>query len=86
MENALRYAKTTITIQLNNDELTIENDGPPIDEERLKVLFKPYEKGQGGKFGLGLSIVWKVATANHFTVAGENTANGVIFRIVKRKD
>ena len=86
MENALRYAKSSIKIVLKQDELTIENDGPAIDEERLKVLFKPYEKGQGGKFGLGLSIVWKVATANRYAVSGENTSEGVIFRIVKRKD
>lgn len=83
MENALRYAKSKIEIVLHQQELTIANDGPSIDEDRLKVLFKPYEKGQGGKFGLGLSIVAKVAAANHYTVSGENTSEGVIFRINK---
>ncbi len=84
LENALRYAKTRIDIHLNEkDGLTISNDGPCMDEERLKVLFKPYEKGQGGKFGLGLSIVAKVVNANHYQVFGENTADGVIFRIIK---
>ena len=52
LENALRYAKTTIDIHLSEEEgLTIANDGPCMDEDRIKVLFKPYEKGQGGKFG-----------------------------------
>lgn len=86
IENALRYAKTTIDIHLNEEDgLTIANDGPSMDEERLKVLFKPYEKGQGGKFGLGLSIVAKVVSANNYEVCGENTADGVIFRINKPK-
>ena len=85
MENALRYAKTTIDIQLHPDTgLTIENDGPSLDENRMKTLFKPYEMGQGGRFGLGLSIVWKVASANGYTVLGENTVTGVIFRIQKK--
>lgn len=84
MENALRYAKSKIEIHLQNQELTIFNDGPCIDEERLRVLFKPYEKGQGGKFGLGLSIVAKVVQANRYEVSGENTSDGVIFRIYKR--
>lgn len=85
MENALRYAKSKIVIHLNKEEgLTIYNDGPCIDEERLKVLFRPYEKGQGGKFGLGLSIVAKVVQANNYEVSGENTSDGVIFRINKR--
>lgn len=86
LENALRYAKTTIDIHLSEEEgLTIANDGPCMDEDRIKVLFKPYEKGQGGKFGLGLSIVSKVVNANHYEVCGENTADGVIFRINKPK-
>lgn len=87
IENALRYAKTTIDIHLNEqDGLTIANDGPCMGEDRLKVLFKPYEKGQGGKFGLGLSIVAKVVNANNYEVCGENTADGVIFRIYKPKE
>ncbi len=86
LENALRYAKTTIDIHLSEEEgLTIANDGPCMDEDRIKVLFKPYEKGQGGKFGLGLNIVSKVVNANHYEVCGENTADGVIFRINKPK-
>lgn len=86
LENALRYAKTTIDIHLSEEEgLTIANDGPCMDEDRIKVLFKPYEKGQGGKFGLGLSIVSKVVNVNHYEVCGENTADGVIFRINKPK-
>ena len=86
LENALRYAKTTINIHLSEEEgLTIANDGPCMDEDRIKVLFKSYEKGQGGKFGLGLSIVSKVVNANHYEVCGENTADGVIFRINKPK-
>lgn len=84
MDNALRYAKSRIEIRLHDQELTIANDGPCIDEDRLQVLFKPYEKGQQGKFGLGLSIVAKVVQANHYEVSGENTSDGVIFRIFKR--
>lgn len=84
IENAYRYANSKIVIHLSEEEgLTIENDGPCIDEDRLDVLFKPYEKGKGGKFGLGLSIVAKVVSANHYKVCGENTSDGVIFRIYR---
>lgn len=86
IENALRYAKTNIDIHLNEEDgLTIANDGPSMDEDRIKVLFKPYEMGQGGRFGLGLSIVAKVCAANRYEVCGENTADGVIFRIYKEQ-
>ncbi|MEG0314431.1 MAG: HAMP domain-containing sensor histidine kinase [Erysipelotrichaceae bacterium] len=83
IENALRYAKTHIIITLNKDELSIENDGQSMSEERINSLFKPFEKGKEGKFGLGLSIVYKVVSANGYRVYGENTSEGVIFRITK---
>lgn len=84
IENALRYAKTTIQINLDEDNgLNISNDGPCMSDDRMRVLFKPFEKGQDGKFGLGLSIVSKVVKANNYDVSGENTSDGVIFRIHK---
>lgn len=85
LENALRYAVSKIEITLTKQgELTIHNDGPCMDESRIQTLFKPYEKGQGGNFGLGLSIVAKVVQKNHYEVVGENTIDGVIFRIRKK--
>ena len=58
---------------------------PPVKLRNPK-LFKPYEMGKGGKFGLGLSIVAKVVSANGYEVVGENMAEGVIFRIYKPKN
>ena len=52
-----------------------------MSESRIQSLFKPFEKGQGGNFGIGLSIVHKVTSANGYVVTGENTSDGVIFRI-----
>lgn len=83
LENALRYAKDKIVINCDEDELAIYNNGPQMSQSRIDSLFKPFEKGKGGKFGLGLSIVYKVTQANGYYVAGENTMDGVVFRITK---
>ena len=83
IENALRYARTTIRITLHERELCVINDGRPIGEEVINTLFRPYEKGQDGKFGLGLSIVHKVCTTYGYKVTAENLADGVCFRIWK---
>ena len=48
-------------------------------------MFKAYEKGSDGGFGMGLSIVHRVVTAYDATVYAENTADGVIIRIEKNK-
>lgn len=83
MDNALRYAIDTVKITVNENEVTIFNNGSQISEDRLTSLFKPFEKGQGGQFGIGLSIVNKVTSANGYIVCGENMPDGVIFRIYK---
>lgn len=81
MENAFRYAKSYIRICVRENELEISNDGPKMPEDKIESLFRPYEKGEGGRFGLGLSIVSKVVRANNYKVRGFNTEDGVCFRI-----
>lgn len=83
MENAFRYAKSYIRIYVRDNELVISNDGPKMPEDRIESLFKPYIKGEGGKFGLGLSIVSKIVAANNYKVEGLNTEDGVAFRIYR---
>ena len=84
MENAFRYAKSYIKIEVREDWLCISNDGPKMPEDRIQSLFRPYEKGEGGRFGLGLSIVSKVCKANHYIVKGENSEDGVRFTIYRK--
>lgn len=84
MENAFRYAKSYIKIEVREDWLCISNDGPKMPEDRIESLFRPYEKGEGGRFGLGLSIVFKVCKANHYIVKGENSDDGVCFIIYRK--
>ena len=86
VDNALRYADTVIRLELHPGELKVINDGQPISEDRLSKLFKPYEKGTDGQFGLGLSIVYKIVTTYGYRIAAENLANGVCFRIWKELD
>ena len=85
IDNALRYAVSYVKISLNDNELIVENDGKQIEEDRLDKLFKPYEKGTDGKFGLGLSIVQRVTSTYGYKVIDENLTNGVCFRIINNK-
>ncbi len=81
LDNALRYAHNLIRITLSDNLLEVYNDGPAIEKDRLDKLFKPYEKGSKGKFGLGLSIIKKVTETYGYNVTGENMNEGVVFRI-----
>jgi two-component system sensor histidine kinase CssS len=79
IENATRYAKSQIKIVLKDKYLEIYNDGDKLDEETLPFLFDPYVKGVKGQFGLGLSIVSKIATMFGYQIDAVNQEIGVSF-------
>jgi two-component system sensor histidine kinase CssS len=83
VDNALRYAKSLIRIELHTGELLVVNDGKPIEKDRLGKLFRAYEKGTDGQFGLGLSIVYKIVTTYGYRVEAENLQDGVCFRVFR---
>lgn len=84
IDNASRYMKSVIMIFLKKDTLVIYNDGDPIDEDKKEDLFNPYVKGVKGQFGLGLSIVAKIADMYGYEVHAENKDPGVAFIFTKR--
>lgn len=81
VDNAIRYAKSKIEIKLKNKKLTFFNDGEPISEKFIDELFRPYEKGSKGQFGLGMSIAQKTITYFNLTLSVKNINDGVMFII-----
>lgn len=86
IDNAKRYAKTKIKIVLRKDMLRIYNDGPPIEEQFLNSVFKPYEKDSKGEFGLGMSIVKKTVDFFGLELKVVNEVEGVSFIIGKPQE
>lgn len=84
LDNALRYAKSYVRITVEENILSVYNDGELMDKNSIDKLFKPYEKGNKGNFGLGLSIVKRVAETYGYSVVGENMDNGVIFKVYRQ--
>ena len=64
LSNAIKYSmpNTTITLTLREDYFSIADEGVGIAPEKIKDIFKPYERSstQAGGFGIGLSIVAKI--------------------------
>lgn len=83
LDNAKRYAKTKIKIVLRENRLRIYNDGEHIDQQFLNSVFKPYEKGSKGEFGLGMSIVRKTLDFFNYNLKVVNEEIGVSFIITK---
>lgn len=78
LDNATRYAATTITVRLRNNDryahIEITDDGPGIAPSDLARIFDRFyrpqqDRGRGtGGSGLGLAIVAEIITAHHGTV------------------
>lgn len=83
LDNAIRYAVSRIVLTVNDKGLFVFNDGEHMSEDRLSKLFKPYEKGTKGNFGLGLSIVARIANRLGFEAKAKNVESGVVFSIEK---
>lgn len=81
IDNASRYALSSIKMTLKENYLEIYNDGESIDEDILPYLFDPYVKGVKGQFGLGLSISNKIAILFGYHMKVINHKVGVSFII-----
>ncbi|KKI93408.1 histidine kinase [Bacillus sp. SA1-12] len=83
LENSLRYAKNVISISITKTNqatlLRFWNDGPSIDEGIMEQLFEPFQKGHKGEFGIGLSIVKRIADLHGAKVWAVNEENGAAF-------
>ncbi|TCI25450.1 HAMP domain-containing histidine kinase [Exiguobacterium sp. SH3S2] len=79
LDNAIRYAESTIQVELERTDagidIVIKNDGPSVDENL--DLFHQFSRGKQGKFGLGLFIVQRIVTLHGGTVTLGNTNDGV---------
>lgn len=85
LDNQIRFAEKQIAVSLTSSPehaaLRIWNDGPPIDREILSSLFEPYRKGPNGEFGLGLSIVRRVAENHCAQIQTCEEDGGVAFHL-----
>ena len=80
LDNALRYAKSIIKIEIKEKFLTIYNDGKEINEDLIKEIFTPYKMGSDGQFGLGMGIT-KAILNNYALDIKVINDNGVKFII-----
>ena len=85
IENIIRHADKKIIISLKRERdlvrIMFYNDGEPIEADVKNKMFKPFEKGQNGNVGLGLSICNKIVEIHGGKIRIPQTARGCIFII-----
>lgn len=86
LTNAIRYAKTAVTISVKAEKgqaaISVTDDGDGIDEKDLPHLFERCYKGRGGNFGIGLAIAHSAAEKMEGRLEAANQyEGGAVFRL-----
>ncbi|MDQ7794465.1 MAG: HAMP domain-containing sensor histidine kinase [bacterium] len=86
ISNALRYARSTITLACRQENgrttVSVIDDGDGIAGEDLPRIFDRFYKGSGGKHGIGLSIVESIIEQHNGKIEAGNTGKGAVFTII----
>jgi signal transduction histidine kinase len=87
VQNGIRYnrpgGKVAVTVRERDRQalLTVENTGPPIFQDEIDELFRPFVRGEWARrnrtgFGLGLSIAQSVARAHRGSITAAPGRDG----------
>lgn len=83
LENHISHAASCINIRLEKNSEQTEailkfwNDGSNIEPNILNQIFQPFQKGQEGKYGLGLTIAHRIVKMYRGQITLQNEKNGV---------
>ena len=80
ISNAIRYAKSEITVSCRKAsqkiEICVKDDGKGIDADVMSHIFERFYKGKDGNQGIGLSIVKSIIEQHGGIIKAENTIDG----------
>lgn len=83
LDNAIKYGKQTLEINLTKTSLSISNDGTKIKTEDLEKIFDRFyqtDKSKEGS-GLGLAIAKTLCEQNGWTIKCSNQNNRTTFTV-----
>ncbi|GJM55955.1 hypothetical protein ATOP_16100 [Granulimonas faecalis] len=82
LTNAIRHGEGTVRLGCSAADgkarLWAVNDGAPISEEDLAVVFERFGKGKGGSTGIGMALALRYATAQGFSLSVRPVPRGTL--------
>ena len=90
LTNAIRYAKTVVTVSVTVEKellcISVSDNGEGISEKDLPHIFERCYKGRGGNFGIGLAIARSAAQKMGGTLNAANApSGGAVFTLRLKK-
>jgi len=79
IENAIKYSEDKVEVIVENDSITIKDNGIGIDEKELKNITKKFyrisKNSWDNSLGLGLSIVANILNLHKFKLLIKSQTN-----------
>ncbi|MBR6505437.1 HAMP domain-containing histidine kinase [Candidatus Saccharibacteria bacterium] len=83
LDNATKYGNKKITITLNQNELSVANDGATVEKKDLEKIFDRFyqtDKTKEGS-GLGLAIAKAICEQNNWRISCESNKKTTTFNV-----
>ncbi|WP_369404919.1 sensor histidine kinase [Piscibacillus salipiscarius] len=74
--NAIRHARSRVSVYVKGTEIVIEDDGNGIPEDLIPHIFNRFVKGKGGETGLGLAIARTIIEQSQGQIKVEQSSLG----------
>ncbi len=86
LENAIQHApaKTSVSVEIRSETITVRDRGAGIDSAHLPLLFERFWRAEHRRdhgAGLGLSICQEIASAHGWHLTAERAEPGLRFRL-----
>jgi signal transduction histidine kinase len=87
LENAIQHApaKTSISVEIQSDTVTLRDFGPGVDVAQLPMLFERFWRAAHRRdhgAGLGLAICHEIALAHDWHLTAERAEPGLRFQLL----
>lgn len=84
ISNAVKYARSKITIICTKTELKVVNDGEALTEEELEHVFDRFYIGTRGSTGIGLALAREIVEKHGWKITARNETDGIAFIVSYR--
>lgn len=91
LENAIQHApaQTLVSMEIQENTITVRDHGPGVEPEQLPLLFSRFWRGAHRRdhgAGLGLAICQEIAMAHGWKLSAHNAHPGLIMTLCREND